>query len=436
MLLSHVKGVCEWTLNIIPYLSSGRPRIVLPMAGILPCDIMPQISRARSCRIGPNVIAELPTQHDRHARRQKNRQHRDSKAKDQKWCCSLILWYIMCQCPSIYASAHMRERLWNCIETLSSFDDTDGERDARYADEPSVCFLLWYHNHSIMKICEVLRNEDPSRFASLAVDLNKRKKWVVEWHMRTEKSLGLLGRASGRLAQQSIDYEVANLALLGEEISVVNQARTQQYKSYLQQTKDLLSSRKETKILSPGRPDVTNWRPGDFRSVAPRPAPWELSCLNHLSPVSIGTSQNPRDELNNCQEFLLGDYTFMTTWDQSKIDSIGQWWDICTSGIMAAELLSEVCDRKSLKAPLPSASPTPSHPRSQSIDQGMTAGPDAAMTVKRFETSQHGPTPVQPQVPTSDKSREKATENTRKIYELIKEHWKDEDREGFTWTKR
>ena len=406
------------------------------MAGILPCDIMPQISRARSCRIGPNVIAELPTQHDRHARRQKNRQHRDSKAKDQKWCCSLILWYIMCQCPSIYASAHMRERLWNCIETLSSFDDTDGERDARYADEPSVCFLLWYHNHSIMKICEVLRNEDPSRFASLAVDLNKRKKWVVEWHMRTEKSLGLLGRASGRLAQQSIDYEVANLALLGEEISVVNQARTQQYKSYLQQTKDLLSSRKETKILSPGRPDVTNWRPGDFRSVAPRPAPWELSCLNHLSPVSIGTSQNPRDELNNCQEFLLGDYTFMTTWDQSKIDSIGQWWDICTSGIMAAELLSEVCDRKSLKAPLPSASPTPSHPRSQSIDQGMTAGPDAAMTVKRFETSQHGPTPVQPQVPTSDKSREKATENTRKIYELIKEHWKDEDREGFTWTKR
>ncbi|KAH9210632.1 hypothetical protein DL95DRAFT_526188, partial [Leptodontidium sp. 2 PMI_412] len=187
ILLSHVKGVCEWTLNIIPYFSSQRSRIVLPMAGILPSDITPQFSRARNCQIGPTLISELPIQHGRYDRREKDRQHRDPKAKDQKWYCSLILWYIMRQCPSIYASGHMRERLWNCIETLSSFESYDRERDARYADEPSVCFLLWYHNHSIIKLCEVLRNEDPNRFGSLAVDLYKREKLVIGWHARTEK---------------------------------------------------------------------------------------------------------------------------------------------------------------------------------------------------------------------------------------------------------
>ena len=437
MLLEHVRAACEWVLNIVPYFSLRRPRIPLPMAGILPSDILPEFSRARECRIESGLISELPTQHDRPDRRGKDRQHRDPKAKDQKWCCALILWYIMYQRPSIFADGYMKDRLWSCIETLNAFDCNDRGGDARYADEPKVCFLHWYHNHSIIKLCEVLRSEDPERFGRLNVDLKKRNRWVMEWQARTEKSLGLLGRTSGRLAHQSIDYEVANLALLGDEISVINRPLTQQYKAYLQQTKDLLIARKETRLLSPGRPDITNWTPGDFRSVMPRPAPWELSCLNHLSPISLGVAQNPRDSFNDCQEFLLGDYTFMTTWDQSKIDSVGQWWDFCTSSIVGAELLKEVCDRRGLGASVSSsASPTPSHFRSRSIDQSGLPGIEAATMGVRFETPRHDLTPLQSQNSAPEESLEKIKDNTGKILELVKEHMKDEDRDGFTWTKR
>jgi len=436
ILLEHVKGACEWILNIIPYFSRQRPRIVLPMAGILPSDILPQSSRARECRISSCLISELPTQHDRHVRREKDCRHRDPKAKDQRWCCALILWYIMCQCPSTFADQYMKERLWSCIKMLSNFDSNNREGDTRYTDEPIVCFLHWYHNHSIIKLCEVLRSEDHERFGRLNLDLKRRNRWVMEWQARTDKSLGLLGRASGRFSHQSIGYEVANLALLGEEISVVNRPLTQQYKAYLQQTKDLLTARKETRVLSPGRPDITNWKPGNFRSITPRPAPWELSCLNHLSPISLGVAQNSNDSFNDCQEFLLGDYTFMPTWDQSKIDSVGQWWEFCTSSIVGAELLKDVCDRRGIATSLSSASPIPSYVRSGSIDQSGIPGIEAATIGVQFETPQIDLTPFQNQQSAPQKSLEKIKDNTRKMLELLKEHMKDDDREGFTWTKR
>jgi hypothetical protein len=62
-----------------------------------------------------------------------------------------------------------------------------------------------------------------------------------------------------------------------------------------------------------------------IRSSKPRPAPWELSCLAHLMPHNLDIAKRDEESLANCKEFMLTDYTFISSWDSSKTSTVGQW---------------------------------------------------------------------------------------------------------------
>ena len=162
----------------------------------------------------------------------------------------------------------------------------------------------------------------------------------MHWQVKAEKSLRLYEQ--GRLISQSLRNNVANLAILIDEIGIPDEPITQQGISCLSYVKSLIKNRQETTQLRSGASSVTRWDPeNDIRSSMPRPGPWELICLEHHLPVNLGIAKNTGECMRACRKFLLSDYTFAPSWDHSRAFVVGHWWDLTTSSIICRKMLSE-----------------------------------------------------------------------------------------------
>ena len=73
--------------------------------------------------------------------------------------------------------------------------------------------------------------------------------------------------------------------------------------------------------------------------------PWELGCLNHHNRWICSGPSDGREPANdsgkkNCFQFLQPDFNFVASWDRSRGDMVEEWFDIETSFVVCATLLS------------------------------------------------------------------------------------------------
>jgi hypothetical protein len=431
-LLNHLRAICWWILNILPLI--GPPKQPNPPRGILSSDVLLPSNSFRDCQsVGLGSLWPTPPE-------QKSIEKwmvQESKLKGHRWYCSLIIWYIMRQRGAVFEDDRLKERLWETLPLFETMKNEQNDFTALIRGGSTLCFIRWYHSHSFVQICKKLEIEDPARFRELRIDLHKHQKYANEWQVKAEKSWRLFGQ--GRFINHSLDPEIAYLSFLSDEIGMGNRPLLQQGSSCSVYARDLIKKRKETSILNPGRTTVLRWDPAhDMHSAKARPAPWELDCMGHHVSMAIeGISSNPDESMQAYKAFILCDYTFMATMDQSRYDAIGQWWDMTTSSIVCATIL----DQWQRKERPQSTSTLDNYTERESPYEGLELPPriengplrrgsSFADPIKRFQT----PKSVQFDEP---EQKELPKDDTRKILEILQEKTKPkEESEGFVWMKR
>jgi hypothetical protein len=433
ILLNQLRGICKWIFNIVPLFQTWN--LQDPQLGILASDVLFSLPTRYTYKFAPLDNQEAILQKDRG---KQNRRRQELRVRSQKWYCSLIIWYIFAQCPEVFLEIETKDQLWNHLPDLNSIRNEDSDTDTAIPDDSYICFLRWYHSHSFAQICRKLKKEDPNQFSRSAIDLPQHEKWANQWQVKAEKSLRLYGQ--GRLIHYSLGHEVANLALLSSEIHIRNKPLSLQGASCLDCVKDLIRRRPDTKVLNPGRSSVVRWDAAhDIRSAKPRPAPWELSCLGHHIPFNLGVSPSPEDCMETCKMFMLSDYTFMASWDQSKTSVVGQWWDITTSSIVCAKILDDLIHKRHQSWPTSLAAENDGQ-RKVSFNQNVISNgieslathpdDDASDSVRGWQTPKS--------IRFSDQEQsESLKDEMRKILDVLHEKVKSaEDTEGFLWRDR
>jgi hypothetical protein len=405
-----------------------------PQLGILTSDVRFTPPRRRKCKPASLDKQDFVVQKD-HGKQNRRQEFR---LRSQKWYCALIVWYMLTQCPEIFLEVDTNDQLWNCLPDLNSIRNEDNDAGTAVLDDSYVCFLRWYHSHSVAQICRKLKKEDPDRFSRFDIDLSQHQKWANHWQIKAEKSLRLYGQ--GRLIYYSLGHEVANLSLLSNEIQIRNKPLGLQGSSCLDYSKDLICRRSETKVFSPGRSSIVRWDAAhDIRSATPRPAPWELSCLGHHIPLNLGVAPSPEECMDACKLFMFSDYTFMASWDQSKTSAVGQWWDIITSSIVCAKILDDTIHKRRQSWPTSMAVESDVQRKVSFSQNVMSKGvenlmphpdEDASDSIKGWQTPKS--------IRFNDQEQsESVKDDIRKILDLFHEKGKSgEEPEGFLWRNR
>ena len=361
-IVERLRDVCRWLINLSERVSeNNRPGSnggVLcdlhdPETGILVADVFPAPPEKRRCQPRPTCEDGAgETDHDDGLGQGGG--PRGARLRGQRFYLAIIIWYIMKQIPDVFEDEAIREHLWSHIRQISRIKNNDNRAHAIASDDPHGCFARWYHSFSVSSICEELRTESlrpkdrqrdqTERFNGVGISTQSLLTSSGAWQVKAEKSLRLYNQ--GRFSRTSLGHEAANLAMVGPEIGVRDRPLTAQRRPCLEVVKRLVRSTEGTKTLSPGRAMVLRWDPKNkTRSAKPRPAPWELSCLAQHLPVNLGVARTDRERqdcLDACKQFLMTDFTFMSSWDSSKPTTIGHWWDFGTSCIVAAELLNHM----------------------------------------------------------------------------------------------
>jgi hypothetical protein len=124
----------------------------------------------------------------------------------------------------------------------------------------------------------------------------------------------------------------------------------------------------------------------------------------------------------------------MGTWDQSKANAIGEWFDIDSSSIICNTLLSRVARKErfysiSSNNELDAEKKVAFEVLDVSTDSLAPSAADFDESIKRTQTPKSGQF--------TDLEPERSRDDTRKILELLREKTKpNEESEGFVWRKR
>lgn len=413
-LLDHLRGICLWILNIVPFVSAWK--LQQPHVGILACDIIAAPKSKRKCKLTLEEWEELAASDES---RKFERRRQDSRVKSQQWFCALIVWYMWTQYREIFENKGLRrmvkDRLGS-LETIGNGDNEVGTTDA--FDNPHICFLRWYHSHSVYKIAQMLQTE-----------ADDHKSWAQQWQARAERALRSFGQ--GRLIHQNLSHDVANLALVGNEIEIEYLRLGPQRKTCFEYTQGLIKRRQETKLLNPGRSIVRRWDPirnHAIRSSVPRPAPWESICLGHHVPVNLGIAVSVEGCMEACKEFLLADYTFAADFDASNPKTVAQWWDMTTSSIISWKILDGVMSEDSAERQATFSQPAKSeHPKSKRhLAESSSATEDSIQTFVQCILKRLPPTEDlegyswikrRPGSPYHDDAAVQSLEDTPQVYE-------------------
>lgn len=139
------------------------------------------------------------------------------------------------------------------------------------------------------------------------------------------------------------DETVDRLALLADELVFtlgVSKKDADFAKNSAKQAAKKILKRERTTTFNPG---VAETKSGQARIHAP----WELACLNHHSLLHLGSempkeveSEHTEIAKQNCFQFLSSDHSFLASWDRSRKNMFGEWWDYEVSSIICSTLIS------------------------------------------------------------------------------------------------
>jgi hypothetical protein len=253
---------------------------------------------------------------------------------------TLALWYVMKHHPEAITEDFKIQLILPALGKLyksGETQDSRGENDSTAKND----VLQWFHLSCMLLICQESfgqgsNGREIDGFAASGLTRQE----ISKSQERCEKSITRL-RKSKTETYSVEDEEVDRLFLLEEELGfqALRPASSSLIIARAKTTRAKIAERKLTTRFNPGpRPSKL----GDNSRVVSN-GPWELSCLNHhtllrttldrSSEISVQTARHA------CFQFLLSDYSFISSWDRSDKAMIEKWWNFETGSVICATLL-------------------------------------------------------------------------------------------------
>jgi hypothetical protein len=322
--------VCSLDEMRVAYLAKLRRHIRAVLIWLIETDLRP-----RQLLLPLKIDRELEYTEPRvsPARIQDCHEQRESvnvdRSYNQACFASLAVWYVMKYCPqAITEDLKSKILLPQLRKAYTSVEKrrTRGQEDPT----PKNDVLQWFHLCCLLLILRQPAGQDKDGYAVSGLDFSELSKTQLKF----QKYVTRLKTKQNE--PYSLEHEeMDRLVLLGEELGL--QALETPYTSGLalaraKQTRKRIADRQRTTRFSPG---PIAWKSSRITSTGP----WELSFLNHHSFLRITEDLNIRPSRDRCFDFLLSDYTFMTSWDRADSNMIGTWWDIEPLSVFSATLL-------------------------------------------------------------------------------------------------
>ncbi len=323
-LQSHIRSILVWILN-----ASYEPgKLLLPL----------------------NRFENLNTESSESFRQRLERceEQRATKVVDlsynQVYFATISIWYVLKFCPEAatdqFKNEYIKEAL-NKLKNLGDMQDSWGDRDST----PKNDVLQWFHLSCLLLIYQQSFGQDKHgkdvdgyQITGLnRQDLHKAQQRCQKFITRLQKN---------QSEHYSMEHEeLDRLVLLGEELGLqslpASSGSSNVASARAKQTRTRIYERKRTTRFNPGPKAYYTGKISEMASNAP----WELGCLNHHSQLRIAAGWDHSNQYSihsgrdRCFEFLLSDYTFMTSWDRADNDMVGKWWDLEPGSIISATII-------------------------------------------------------------------------------------------------
>jgi len=253
---------------------------------------------------------------------------------------TLAVWYAMKHCRQAITNEFKIKIL---LPKLGKAYESVQKRASRNKEPtPKNDVIQWLHLSCLFLICNEhfttnSKGEAVDGFAVSGIDRQE----LLNSQQRFEKYVSRL--KTSQIESYSIEHEeLDRVILLGEELgldAIPTPFTSSLASSRAQQSRRRIIERKRT----------TRFNPGPKQGKASRlisNGPWELLCTNHQSFLRVTDDSNIRAARDRLFEFLMSDYSFMTSWDRADSDMIGRWWDVEPVSVICATLLDLKVDGK------------------------------------------------------------------------------------------
>lgn len=312
------------------YLAKLRRHIRAVLIWLIETDLRPQqlLLPLKIERSPEEVESHVSSARIQHCREQRESVNVD-RSYNQACFASLAVWYAMKYCPQAITEDLKSKIL---LPQLKKAYDSVEKRRSRGQEDPTPKndVLQWFHLCCLLLILRQPVGQDKDGYAASGLKFPDMSKTQLKF----QKYVTRLKTKQNE--PYSLEHEeMDRLVLLGEELGL--QALESPYTSSL-----ALARAKQTRKRIADRERTTRFNPGPKTLKSARitsTGPWELSFLNHHSFLRITEEMNIRPSRDRCFDFVLSDYTFMTSWDRADSNMIGTWWDIEPLSVFSATLL-------------------------------------------------------------------------------------------------
>jgi hypothetical protein len=246
---------------------------------------------------------------------------------------TLAVWYVMKHCPEAITGDFMIDMLLPRLDRAYESVQKRASRDKEPTPKNDV--LQWVHLCCLFLICngKIGTNEKGEAVDGFMASGLERQE-LLKTQQKFEKYVARL--KTSQIESYSIEHEeLDRVILLGEEFgldSIPTQFTSSLAASRVLQTRKRILERKRTTRFSPG---PKAWKGARVTSNGP----WELLCTNHQSFLRVAEDSNIRAARDRLFEFMMSDYSFMTSWDRAESNMIGSWWDFEPTTVVSATLL-------------------------------------------------------------------------------------------------
>lgn len=273
--------------------------------------------------------------------RKRRRRIRVDRSYNQVCFVTLAIWFVIHNCPEAITADVKTRLLWPKLRVIYEISERQDSEDVEESTSKNDV-LRWFHLSCLLLICQ-----PPSESANDGSNIDGftvaglERNIIKKAQEKCEKSVTRLRKS--RIEINSIeDEEVDRLFLIGEELkfqSLRSSTSASLVEARAEQSRRKIYERKPTTIISPGPISVKQGKTSGTTSKGP----WELHCLNHHSllrtTLDNSSETSPHASRDTCFQFLLSDYTFMTSWDRADSTMVEKWWDFEPGSVISATLL-------------------------------------------------------------------------------------------------
>ncbi|KAK0100648.1 hypothetical protein ONS95_007101 [Cadophora gregata] len=330
------------------YLSTLLGSITSILTWLINTDMKPRrlLLALRSDKAAPDMETQ-PSKRLRRCEQNRVQMHTD-QSYNQACYATLAVWYVMNHCPQAasdtFKSAILLPKLTRAYEAVQKRASRDKE------PTPKNDVLQWLHMSCLFLICNGEFITDTNKTAADGFSLSGLdRQEVIRTQQKFEKYVSRLKTA------QADSYSIENeeldrVLLVSEELeldAIPASSTASLALSRARQSRKIILQRQRTTRFNPG---PKTWK----GSQAISNGPWELQCTNHQGSLRVTDDANIKAARDRLFEFLMSDYSFMTSWDRADGNMVGKWWDIEPVSVICATLLDLKFEGK-LKSPISEA---------------------------------------------------------------------------------